>query len=118
MPSCFRCLPTIGTRPLDANLAAWHWKEAALAWIKAKDKPRALTAAKASAAAGPEKRGDLLLHFWHRALGQVFLETGEPTLAIEHLEAAIKSTTIEGYLKDTKGELATAKEQAAKLEKK
>ena len=104
--------------PLDANLAAWHWKEAAQAWMKAKDKPRALAAAKAAVAAGPEKRGDLLLHFWHRALGQVFLETGEPTLAIEHLEAAIKSTTIDGYLKDTKGELATAKEQADKLEKK
>ena len=68
--------------------------------------------------AGPEKRGDLLLHFWHRALGQVFLETGEPVLAIEHLESTIKTTTIDGYLKDTKGELATAKEQAAKLEAK
>lgn len=101
--------------PLDKNLAAWHWKEAALAWIKAKDHPQALSAAKASAAAGPETRGDLLLHFWHRALGQVFLESGEPKLAIEHLEAAIKSTTIEGYLKDTKGELATAREQAANL---
>ncbi|MEK6257709.1 MAG: sigma-70 family RNA polymerase sigma factor [Planctomycetota bacterium] len=104
--------------PLDKNLAAWHWKDAAQAWIKAKDKNRALIAAKASAEAGPEKRGDLLLHFWHRALGQVFLETGEPALAVEHLEAAIKTTKIEGYIKDTKGELATAKEQAAKLEKK
>ena len=102
--------------PLDKNLAAWHWKEAAQAWIKAKDKPRAREAAKA--AADPELRGEQLLHFCHRALGQVFLETGEPTLAIEHLEAAIKSTTNEGYLKDSKGELATAKEQADKLEAK
>lgn len=67
------------------------------------------------AEAGPEKRGDLLLHFWHRALGRCFLDTGEPVLAIEHLEAAIKTTKIDG---DTKGELATTKEQAAKLEKK
>lgn len=104
--------------PLDKNLAAWHWKEAAQAWIKAKDKPRAPEAAKASAAADPALRGEQLLHFWHRALGQVFLETGEATLAIEHLEAAIKSTTNEGYLKDSKGELATAKEQADKLEAK
>lgn len=104
--------------PLDKNLAAWHWKEAAQAWIKAKDKPRALEAAKAAAAADPALRGEQLLHFCHRALGQVFLETGEPTLAIEHLEAAIKSTTNEGYLKDSKGELATAKEQADKLEAK
>lgn len=70
------------------------------------------------AEAGPEKRGDLLLHFWHRALGHVFLDTGEPVLAIEHLEAAIKTTKIDGDIKDTKGELATTKEQAAKLEKK
>ena len=104
--------------PLDANLAAWHWKEASQAWINAKDKARALSAAKSAVAAGPEKRGDLLLHFWHRALGQVFLETGEPTLAIEHLEAAIKTTTIEGYIKECHGELAAAKEAAAKLEKK
>ena len=103
--------------PLDATQCAWHWKEAALAWIKAKDKNRALIAAKASVDAGPEKRGDILLHFWHRALGQVFLETGEPALAVEHFEAAIKTTKIDGYIKDTKGELATAKEQAAKLEK-
>jgi RNA polymerase sigma factor (sigma-70 family) len=103
--------------PMDEKLAAWHWKEAAQAWIKAKDKPRALKAAKASVAAGPEKRGDLLLHFWHRALGQVFLETGEPMLAAEHFEAAIKSTTIEGYAKDTKAELAKANEMIAKEKK-
>lgn len=100
--------------PLDANLAAWHWKEAAQAWIKAKDKPKALAAAKSSVAAGPEKRGDLLLHFWHRALGQVFVEVGEPGMAIEHFEAAIKSTTIEGYVKDTKAELINANELAEK----
>ncbi len=104
--------------PLDKGLAAWHWKESAQAWIKAKDKLRARDAAKSAVAAGPEKRGDLLLHFWHRALGQVFLETGEPTLAIEHLEAAINSTTIDGFIKECNGELATAKEAVAKLEKK
>lgn len=104
--------------PLDTKLAAWHWKEAAQAWVKAKDKPKALAAAKAAVETGPETRGDLLLHFWHRALGQVFLETGEPTLAIEHLEAAIKSTAIEGYIKDCQKELTTAKEQAAKQGKK
>ncbi|MBS0204138.1 MAG: sigma-70 family RNA polymerase sigma factor [Planctomycetes bacterium] len=99
--------------PLDASLAAWHWKEAAQAWIKAKDNPKALAAAKAAVAAGPEKRGDLLLHFWHRALGQVFVATGQPGMAIEHFEEAIKSTTIEGYLKETKAELITAREMVA-----
>lgn len=100
--------------PLDSGLAAWHWKEAAQAWIKAKDKARALAAAKAAVAAGPEKRGELLLHFWHRALGQVFVEVGEPGLAIEHFEAAIAHTKIEGYIKDCQGELASAKAAAEK----
>lgn len=104
--------------PLDSGLAAWHWKEAAQAWIKAKDKPKALAAAKASVAAGPEKRGELLLHFWHRALGQVFVEVGEPGMAIEHFEAAIANTKIEGYIKDCQGELASAKAAAEKQGKK
>lgn len=104
--------------PLDTGLAAWHWKEAAQAWVKAKDKTRALAAAKASVAAGPEKRGELLLHFWHRALGQVFVEVGEPGLAIEHFEAAIANTKIEGYIKDCQGELAAAKSAAEKQGKK
>jgi RNA polymerase sigma factor (sigma-70 family) len=100
--------------PLDKKLAAWHWKEAAQAWIKAKDNPKALAAAKAAVAAGPEKRSDQLTHFWHRALGQVFVAAGEPETAISHFEAAIESTSIEGYLKDTKSELAAAKESAGK----
>ena len=80
--------------PLDANLATGHWKDAVQVCLKAKDKPRALAAAKTSAEAGPKKRGDLLLHFWHHSFGQVFLETGKSNLAIEHLEAAITTTTI------------------------
>lgn len=104
--------------PLDTGLAAWHWKEAAQAWIKAKDKTKALAAAKASVAAGPEKRGELLLHFWHRALGQVFVEVGEPGMAIEHFEAAIANTKIDGYIKDCQGELASAKAAAEKQGKK
>lgn len=99
--------------PMDATLAPWHWKEAALAWMKDGNKTRAVAAAKSAIAAGPERRGEQLLHFWHRSLGQVLLDGGEPSLAIEQFEAAIKYTTIDGYLKDTQKELATAREQAA-----
>ena len=98
---------------LDPKMAAWHWKEAATAWISAGDKPRALEAAKKSDASVPENRGELLVHFWHRALGDVYLEAGEPKLAIPHYEAAIANTSIEGYAKDCKAKLAEATRQAS-----
>ena len=97
---------------LDPKMAAWHWKEAATAWISAGDKPRALEAAKKSDASTPENRGELLVHFWHRALGDVYLEAGEPKLAIPHYEAAIANTSIEGYAKDCRAKLAEATRQA------
>lgn len=98
--------------PLDEKLAAWHWKEAAAAWLKANDKKKALAAAKKSDAATPESRGDLLEHFWHKALGDIFLETGEPKLAIPHYEQAIARTKIDGYLKSSKEKLAEAQKAA------
>src|SRR5205814_2200726 len=98
--------------PLDAKLEAWHYKEAATTWLKAKEKNKALAAAKKSAKATiPEKRTEQLVHFWHRALGAVFLETGE---AISHFEQAIASTKIEGYIKDCKAKLAQAEAAAKK----
>ena len=36
--------------PLDTNLAAWHWKEAARAWLAVKQKDRAKAAAQAAVA--------------------------------------------------------------------
>lgn len=100
--------------PLDERTSAWHWKEAAKAWLSAGDKSKALAAARKSAEAGPEKRSELLTHFWHRALGEVFLETGEPDLAITHLEGAIAATDIEGYIKDCQKALEQARKAAGK----
>lgn len=99
--------------PLDENLRAWHWKEAAVAWLKAKELDRARAAAKAAAAGTPEKRSQLLTHFFHRSLGEVFLETGDFPLAIEHLQKAIDNTTLDGYKKDCQKMLETAKKKMA-----
>lgn len=98
----------------DEKLAAWHWKEAANAWLKLKENDKALAAAKKSAEAAPEKRSELLTHFWHRQLGDVFLATGQAELAIPHFEQAIASTKIEGYVKDCQTSLAEAKKKAGK----
>ncbi len=98
--------------PKDKNLEAWHWKEAAAAWLKLKQKDKALAAAKKSQEATPEKRNELLAHFWHRGLGDVFLAVDEPKLAIPHFEKAIENTKIEGYVKDCKSSLAEAREKA------
>lgn len=100
--------------PLDKNLEAWHWKEAAAAWLKLKQNDKALAAAKKSLEATPEKRNEQLAHFWHRGLGDVFLAVGEPKLAIPQFEKAIETTKIEGYVKDCKASLAEAREKAAK----
>jgi tetratricopeptide (TPR) repeat protein len=100
--------------PLDANLAAWHWKEAAVAWLKVGDKQKALEAAKQSDASPPEARNDLLAHFWHRGLADAFLATGEPEIAVLHYEKAIEKTNIQGYIDDCKKSLAEAKAQAGR----
>ena len=54
--------------PLDVKLSAWHWKEAAQAWLKAKNNDKALSAAKASAACKPEKRAEILTYSRARGL--------------------------------------------------
>ena len=97
---------------LDPKLAAAHWKDAAMAWLEVKDKERALAAAKASAASMGETRGELLEHFWHKALADIFLEVGEAKLAIPHYEKAIEKTNIAGYLSDCRKKLAEAREKA------
>jgi tetratricopeptide (TPR) repeat protein len=94
--------------------AASILKDAAAAWIEAEDKPRALAAAKKSLASLPEDRGGLLVYFWRRGLGDVFLAAGEPAQAIPQLEAALAVVTIDGYRKDTEKQLAEAKAAAAK----
>lgn len=100
--------------PLDDKLAAWHWKEAATAWLKAGDKAKAVAAAKQADTSKPESRNELLTHFWHKGLADVYLDAGQAELAIPHYEQAIATTKIEGYIKTSKEKLAEAKAKAGK----
>ncbi len=103
------------TAARDDSLAAWHYKEAAAAWLAAKDKPKALAAAKKSEADQPERRSEQLEYFWHRNLADVFLDAGDPVSAIPHYEAAVGLTKIEGYRKDSEQRLMDAQRKAEKL---
>jgi tetratricopeptide (TPR) repeat protein len=96
------------------HTAASTLKDAATAWLEAGDKPKALAAAKKSAASPPESRSDLLVYYWREGLGDVFLAAGEPKLAIPHFEAAIAVTPIAGHKQATEKKLAEAKAAAAK----
>lgn len=98
--------------PQDEALAAWHYKEAAAAWLKAGNKEKALVAARKSAESEPEKRSELLVYFWHRGVADVFLDAGDPAAAIPHYEKAIETTKIEGYLKSSRERLDQARAQA------
>jgi tetratricopeptide (TPR) repeat protein len=102
------------TAARDADLAAWHFKDAAAAWLKAGDKTKAISAAKSSAASKGEKRGEQLEYFWLRSLGDTFLDAGEPKLAIPHFEKALEKTRIDGYLKDTEQRLSEALKESKK----
>jgi tetratricopeptide (TPR) repeat protein len=101
--------------PTDASLAAWHWKEAATEWIKAKEMDRAKIAALESTKCEPESRNDQLTYFWSRNLADALLTTGETKLAVKYYELALKKTDIDGYKKDTQAKL---KEARAKLKSK
>jgi tetratricopeptide (TPR) repeat protein len=98
--------------PNDPKLEAWHLKEAAAAWLKAGEKTKAVAAARKSAAAAPEARPGGLRYFWHRGLGDVFLQAGEPKEAVPQYEQALAATKIDGYIKDTKVKLAQARSAA------
>ena len=50
----------------------------------------------------PEDRGELLEYFYHRGLGDIYFATNELAPAVEHYEAAIAKTKIDGYAKDTR----------------
>jgi len=102
------------TAPRDPKLAAWHYKEAAAAWIKAGDKAKAVLDAKASESSDPEKRSEQLEHFWHRGLADVYFDAGDFAASIPHYEQAIAKTKIDGYVKDCEKRLAEAKAKAGK----
>jgi DNA-directed RNA polymerase subunit RPC12/RpoP len=100
------------TAVANPKVAAWFYKEAAVAWLKNGNSARAQDAARKAEAAGPESRSNLLAHFWHRAMGDVYLQVGQPKLAVPHYEQAIKKTDIEGYIKETQRSLDDAKSKS------
>ena len=89
----------------DAKNKSHYLKDAATAWLKAGEKDKARATAKAAAQGPPDTRTKGLTHFWHRQLADVFLETGEYQLAVEHFQKAIDSTDIDGYRKDCQKKL-------------
>jgi len=96
----------------DKTQEAWRWKEAAVLWVAAGERPKALAAAAKAEAAGPEKR-DLLAHFWHAHLGDVYADGGKHAEAAKHFEKAIDATKIKGYQDACRLKLEEAKKKLA-----
>ena len=88
---------------------AWFWKEAALAWLEANDKARALAAAKKSLAAPPEARSGLLTFYWRNGLGEAFLQAGDAKAAITQFEAAAELAPSKNHRDDVEKKMAEAK---------
>lgn len=93
-------------------LSASLFKDAAQLWLEAGEKAKAVAAAKRSASSPPEKRSTLLTFYWHDGLGDVFLSTAEPQLAVGQFESAL-AVALEHQRKPTQAKLDKAKEAAA-----
>jgi tetratricopeptide (TPR) repeat protein len=94
--------------------AASILKDAATAWLEAGDKAKALAAANKSLAQPPEQR-PLLAYYWRDGLGDVFLATGQPALAVQQFEAAIAAAANLGpQRKSAEKKLAEARAAAEK----
>ncbi|MGB7326854.1 MAG: hypothetical protein WBD31_18400 [Rubripirellula sp.] len=85
------------TAKLDETSRAFALMRAAEVWQQAKEKDKALAAAKRSDELGPSKGAGNNLYAWHRGLGEVFIYTRESDLAIKHLEAAVAEAPIDAY---------------------
>ncbi|HEY2413016.1 MAG TPA: hypothetical protein VGI40_12275 [Pirellulaceae bacterium] len=79
--------------------SAWLLKDAATAWLEAGDKEQALATAQKSLAGPPENRNGQLNQMWHEGLGDVFLATGQPQLAVTEFEAALASASDSAIIK-------------------
>lgn len=64
-------------------------KDAALAWLEARDTDRALATAEKSLAAPPETRTEILVYYWRMQLGDVFAACGEKQRAIAQYELSV-----------------------------
>lgn len=97
----------------DAPAAASLLKDAAQVWLEAGEKAKALATAKRSAGGPPEQRNELLTFYWRDGLGDVFLATDSPQLAVAQFEAALAVAKTEGQRMATEKKLAAAKDAAA-----
>jgi hypothetical protein len=79
----------------------------------AEDRGRALAAAAKADAAGPDKRGDPLTHFWHAQLGDVYADGGKYAEAVKHFEKAIATTNIKGYQDTCRQKMEDARKKLA-----
>ena len=95
--------------PLHKDETSWDYKEAALAWLKAGQKDRALAAAKKADELGADARSERAIDNWHADLGEVFLANGEGPSAVKHYELAIEKTKADFYKKKFSAELEKAK---------
>ena len=96
-----------------ASSAASQLKDAAQVWLEAGEKAKALAAAKRSASGPPEQRTELLTFYWRDGLGDVFLATGSPQLAVAQFEAALAVAKTEAQRMAAEKKLAAAKDAAA-----
>ncbi len=96
----------------DEKTASWYLKEAADCWMKLGNEDEALAAVQKAEKLGPDTRTDQLTHFWHRKIGEIYLDLDKPKEAIPHLKAAIENTKIDGYIKACQEALAKAEAAA------
>ncbi|WP_372723338.1 tetratricopeptide repeat protein [Novipirellula sp.] len=98
---------------LDTATKSWNLKEAANAWLKAGNREKALEMVKRAEKLPAESRNDSLAHFFHRHMGDLYIEFQMPDKAIPHYEIAIQKTTIEGYKSRTQKSLDDARATVA-----
>jgi tetratricopeptide (TPR) repeat protein len=96
----------------DPGLAAWNWKEAAVAWQEAQETERAVAAADKSLASAPEKRSGILTYFWRVALGDVYVDAGRTDQAVAQFEAALADAPSDLHRKQIQEKIAAARKPA------
>jgi hypothetical protein len=97
----------------NPQLASWHLKDAAHAWLEAGDKAKALAAAKKSAAGTPERRSTVLSFYWHEGLAKALHQAGDPKSAILQYELAIPLAPSQIHVRELEKKLEEAKEAAS-----
>ncbi len=95
--------------PLIKDSTSWNFKQAAQAWLRAKELEKALAAAREADKLGPDKRSQSSLDKWHAELGEVFLATKQRDPAVKHYEQALEATSADVYRKEYTDKLEQAR---------